>query len=265
MSMPLLKMGIKSNGRLLLLFMGIITIYAGVITAMYDPELGEGINAMAESMPELFAAFGMQNPGITLLDFIINYLYGFILIVIPFIYTMIMCYKLAAQYIDKGSMAYLLNTHYSRKKILVTQGFVLLLGILLLVVYASVLVIVFSALMYEGELEVSEFLVLNAGLLFLEFFLAALGFLTACMFNELKYSVGIGAGLGLIFVLIQMLSQVNDKVNFLKYFTPLSLFMPEEIIQYEPEALAGVGILFVLTICLFTVSVAGFEKRDLPL
>lgn len=80
MSMPLLKMGIKSNGRLLLLFMGIITIYAGVITAMYDPELGKGINAMAESMPELFAAFGMQNPGITLLDFIINYLYGFILI-----------------------------------------------------------------------------------------------------------------------------------------------------------------------------------------
>lgn len=65
----IVKREIKSNYKILLLFMGIVTLYSGIITAMYDPEVGTGINAMAESMPEFFAAFGMENPGVTLLDF----------------------------------------------------------------------------------------------------------------------------------------------------------------------------------------------------
>lgn len=62
MSAPLLKIEIKLGYKLLLLFMGILTLYASIITAMYDPQLGAGINALAESMPEFFAVFGMQIP-----------------------------------------------------------------------------------------------------------------------------------------------------------------------------------------------------------
>lgn len=40
MSIPLLKREIKSNYKILLLFMGIVTLYSGIITAMYDPEVG---------------------------------------------------------------------------------------------------------------------------------------------------------------------------------------------------------------------------------
>lgn len=79
MSIPLLKTELKSSGKIILLFLGIITLYAGIITAMFDPELGTGINALAESMPQFFAVFGMENPGITLLDFLNNYLYGLVL------------------------------------------------------------------------------------------------------------------------------------------------------------------------------------------
>ena len=49
MSIPLLKREIKSNYKIVLLFMGIVTLYSGIITAMYDPEVGTGINAMAEA------------------------------------------------------------------------------------------------------------------------------------------------------------------------------------------------------------------------
>ena len=97
---------------------------------MYNPELGAGINELAKSMPQFFAVFGMENPGTTLLDFLNNYLYGFILILIPFIYIILMCYKLVAKHIDKGSMAYLLNTHYSRIQIILTQFIVLVIGLL---------------------------------------------------------------------------------------------------------------------------------------
>lgn len=265
MSKPLLKAEIKSCYKLTILFMCIITLYGGVITAMYDPELSAGINAMAESMPELFAAFGMQNPGTTLLDFLINYLYGFILILIPFIYIIIMCYKLAAKYVENGSMAYLLNTCYSRKEIIVTQMVVLLSGVFLLVFYAVVFILLCSHVLFPGELAVWEFLVLNGGLLLLQFFLASFCFLFACLFNEIKYSVGIGAGAGLLFFLVQMLSQVNDRISFLKYATPLSLFVPERLVEYEAGALGNIGILSALSVILFVVSVQGFQRRDLPL
>lgn len=265
MSIPLLKREMKSNYKILILFMGIITLYSGIITAMYDPKLGAGINALAESMPEFFAVFGMENPGVTLLDFLNNYLYGFILLIIPFICTIILSYKLVAKYIDKGSMAYLLNTHYSRSNIIFTQFIVLISGVILLVLYATVLIIVCSEIMFKGELEIEKFLMLNFGLVSLEIFLAAMCFLFACLFNEIKFSVGLGAGIGLIFFLIQMLSQVNKDIEFLKYFTPLTLFDAEKIIKYDSIGFLYIGVLWLLSGVFLTIGIKGFKKRDLPL
>ena len=75
----LIKRELKANYKILLIFMAILSMYCSVIVMMYDPTLGESLYMMAKSMPQLFAAFGMMHPGITLLDFIINYLYGFIM------------------------------------------------------------------------------------------------------------------------------------------------------------------------------------------
>lgn len=265
MSLPLLKIEVKSNYKILCIFLGLITLYSSIITAMYDPELGAGMNALAESMPDLFAAFGMQNPGTNMLDFLINYLYGFILIVIPFIFSIIMCYKLVAQYVDKGSMAYLLNTHYSRSKIIFTQIMILIMAVTILIVYAVVLICVCSHIMFKGELDIEKFLILNVGLWVLQIFLASFCFLFACLFNEIRYSIGLGAGLGLLFILIQMLSQVNEDIEFLKYATPLTLFQPENIIQYETASFICIVVLAVLSFFCFLLAHFGFLKRDLPL
>lgn len=43
--------------------------------------------------------------------------------------------------------------------------------------------------------EIEKFLVLNFGLASLEIFLASMCFLFACLFNEMKFSVGLGAEL----------------------------------------------------------------------
>lgn len=207
----------------------------------------------------------MKNPGTTLLDFLNNYLYGFILILIPFIYIILMCYKLVAKYIDKGSMAYLLNTHYSRTQIILTQFIVLLVGLLILICYATGLIIFVSNLMFTGEMEIAKFLLINLGLLVLEIFLSSLCFLFACLFNELKFSIGLGAGLGMAFFLIQMLSQVSDDIEFLKYFTPLTLFSPENIIKYDTGAFMCLGVLLISAVLFLVIAMEKFKKRDLSL
>lgn len=265
MSAPLFKTEMKSNLNILLLFLAVIAMYAGIITAMYDPGISREINAMAESMPELFAAFGMQDPGNTLLDFLINYLYGFIMVVTPFIYASMMCSRLMAKYVDRGSMAYLLNTRCTRVKIAVTQFAVLFLGLFVLVAFTVALTASLSTVLFRGQLEMAPFLMLNLGLLSLHVFLGALCFVFASLFNETKYSVGIGAGLGTLFVLIQMLSQTSEEIEFLKYCTPLTLFQMDGLVSYEPQALISMGLLWLGAVILFVIALTGFKERDLPL
>ena len=258
----LIKKEIKSNSKIYIIFFSVIAIYIFSLLSMYNPALEESLIALEKSMPEILAIFGMQNRGTTLLDFIVNYLYRFVLIVTPFIYTTIMCYKLVAKYEEKGAMAYLLNSHYSRKQIIITQGINLLLGISMMIVFATSLTILSCAIMFQGELDIIGFLILNLGLLILQIFLATFCFMFTCAFSEIKYSVGLGAGIGSLFIMIQMVSQVYDN-ELLKYCNPLSLFNPDKIIEYNPISLLCIGILFVLSILFFIVAIKAFKRKDL--
>ncbi|MFR7591938.1 MAG: ABC transporter permease subunit [Longibaculum sp.] len=265
MSMVLFKREWKSNYKIFLIFMAIMTLYESIIVAMYDPELGKSLNMMAESMPQLFAAFGMMDPGLTLLDFLTNYLYGFILIIIPLVYIMIMCHRLMARYIDKGSMAYLLATPHKRSEIFITQLCVLLSGVLGLIVYSVVLILGCSSMMFHESIDIAKFLMTNVGLLGVHFLFASFCYLTACSFNEVKLSIGIGAGVGVISILIQMLSQVSDKIEFLKYFTPLTLFDAKGLQAYNQQSLFCMAGLFALALICIVIGCMNFSKRDLPL
>lgn len=262
---PLIKKEFKSNLKILCLFLVIISLYSSIIVAMYDPKLGKSLQMMAESMPELFAAFGMMNPGLTLLDFIVNYLYGFILIFFPLLFIVIMCYRLMAQYIDKGSLSYLLTCGYSRKKVFMTQYLTLLLNVILLITYTTVFIIFCSFIMFDENIDLTQFIILNCGLLILHIFFSSLCFLSACLFNEMKYSIGIGGGLSLLFILIQMLSQVSEKIEILKYLTPLTLFHAEGIISHQTSSYIQMIVLFGIAVVLCLIAYKLFQKRNLPL
>ena len=116
-------------------------------------------------MPELFAAFGMTNAGATMLDFVANYLYGFILIAIPMLCLVLIAVRLVARYVDRGSMAYLLATPNTRGTIVTTQLFFILLCTFFLVGYATALGLIASNLLFPGELDVFNYLRMNVGLL----------------------------------------------------------------------------------------------------
>ena len=49
----LFKREIKSNYKIMLIFMALISMYSSVIVLMFDPKLGESLSIMAESMPEI--------------------------------------------------------------------------------------------------------------------------------------------------------------------------------------------------------------------
>ena len=124
----LMKKELRSNVKLHVVFLSIITMYAITLVAMYDPTLKDSLKT-----------FGMQNMGTTLIDFIITYLYKFVLIVTPFIFSITMCYRLLAKYVENGSLSYLLNTKHSRIKIAITQWLNLMLGLVVLIIFNTIL------------------------------------------------------------------------------------------------------------------------------
>lgn len=261
----LFKKEIKANYKILVIFLAVLTLYGVMIVTMFDPRLGDSLAIMMESMPDVFAAFGMSNPGTTLLEFLINYLYGFLLVVFPMIFLLLLSNRLIARYIDRGSMAYLLASPNKRSRIAFTQAAVLLLSLLLLISYVSVICILASEFMFPGELEIPEFLLINAGLLGLHVFLAGICFCASCIFHDTRRSYGVGAGLCIAFFLIQMLSQTGDKFEALKYATPLTLFQPDRIAAYDGNSILYFLVLYAAGLLFIGLGIGSFCKRDLSI
>ena len=254
----------KAGLRLLLIFFAVLTMYATMIIAMFDPKLGDSLAQMAQSMPTLFAAFGMLNVGATLGEFMGNYLYGFLLTVMPLIFIAMLANRLVVRYVESGSMAYLLATPNRRGRLVRTQALVLLAGTLVLLLLNLLVCIATAQAMFPGQLDIPAFLRLNVGLYGLHVFLSGLCFFAACLFNDSRTSLGVGAGLGVLFLLVQMLSQVGDKFEVLKYVTPYTLFAPIGLLEGQGSAIAGVLCLYAVGAALYAAAVAVFCKRDLP-
>ncbi|OUO92406.1 hypothetical protein B5F40_00430 [Gordonibacter sp. An230] len=241
----------------------VLALYIGMIVSMYDPELGKSLDAMMQSMPEVFAAFGMSTQTTTLIDFMLNYLYGFLLTAFVLVLILIMTNKVMVRHLDRGSMAYLLATPNSRTCIACTMIGVMTTILAGLAVVVTSLEVGVSEALFPGELDMQALLRVNAGLLALWLALASLCFLSACLFPNTAAALWAGGALSILFFLMQMVSQVSDKLEFLENANPLSLFDYYGLAAGETTAASGAVVLLVAAIALFAVAVAVFAHRDL--
>lgn len=265
MNMTLFKRELKANYKIIIIFMAVITLYSSMIVMMFDPKLGESLKIMEKSMPQLFSAFGMNNSATTLIRFIANYLYGFILIAFPLIFIILLSNRLIARYVDRGSMAYLLATPNKRKKIVTTQAIFMIMSVLFLVIYATTICIVVSQMMFSGELHIKNFILMNIGLYGLLFFLGGICFLSSCAISDARLSSGVGGGICVLFLLIQMLSGVGEKFEKLKYVTPLTLFQVDKLAVGDSKAIQLIIVLYAIGLILYIIGISIFNKRDLSL
>ncbi len=263
MNMSLYSHSLKTSLRLLIIFIAILTLYGSIVVLMYDPEMSEGLELMMQSMPEIFEALGMDDIGGSLFEFIANYLYSFLLIVFPLIYISLLSLSLVAKLVDTGSMACLLATPNSRRKVITTQLVSVITGVVIIVLYVFILVSVMSHITFPNELDYFQYAVLNAGLLCLLLFFMGVCFCASCIFDDTMNASIFGAGPCVLFIIIDMASNVSDDLSFLNYATPLSLFDTEGIMAGEPSAFFGIAALLAMGIALCVVGCIAFCKRNI--
>lgn len=264
MSLPLYKQGIKGSWKLFVILAAVITMYFTIIVTMFDPELGAALDGLAKAMPQLMAMVGMNAAGTSLVSFVSSYLYGFIMLVFPMVYSILTANRLMAKHVDHGSMAYLLAAPVSRVKIAITQSEVLASGIVLLVAFATAVGLVSCQVFFPGELEIGKYLLLNLGVLCLQLFIGGICFLFSSLCNETKYSVAFGAGIPALGFIIQMMANAGPELENAKYATFFTLFNPKGIIHDEVGAYLGIAILAAGALALYALAIAIFNKKDIP-
>lgn len=259
----LFKRNIMTGFKLMIPFIAILTLYNCMIIWMYDPELSASLKQFQEIMPEMMAAVGMTGSTGTMIEFINTYLYGFIMMFIPVIFVIMIVNKTIMHYVDNGSVACLLATPNSRTKIIWTQLLSVMVLLFALIAIMAGIGLTCSQILFDDALDVKKYILLNAATLLLDFGISGISVLAACVFNESKWYLMIGAGLPLLFYVIQMMANMGGKLEKLKYATLFTLMPGKKIMEGKDGVWEACLVLFLIGVILYIVGAQYFKKKDM--
>ncbi|WP_410512218.1 ABC transporter permease subunit [Paenibacillus sp. BR2-3] len=228
----------------------------------------KAIDDLVSAMPEgVGNAFGLNSGFASAEAFISGEYYGLILVLILSIVCVQMSTQLMARLVDRGSMAYLLATPTTRRKVAFTQALVLTTALFVIMATTTLAGFIGDAWFLGGEYEFnsSRFVQLN-GVAFLLFFaIGALSFLVSSISNDEKKAFGISGAITFGFFTLDILGKISEKMEVLRYLTLFTLYQPGKIVNGTVEvALVSLALLLV-GVFAFALGIELFRRRDLPL
>jgi ABC-2 type transport system permease protein len=264
MSWTLFKANIRTNRTLWIIMTLVFFMYLSIIISMFDPAGADALQQMLDTLPEsIVKAMGFANMGTTLLEFVASYLYGFLVFLVPMVISIVVNHNLIASHIDRGSMAYLLATPNSRRKIAVTQALFSLVSSTLFFVLITGFGIMISHVLFPGLLDVLGFVLLNVYALIVYYAVGGIGFFASCIASESKHSLSIGIGLPVAFIVLKLLGDAGDKFSWVGNLSLYALFDPAKLFEGAAFAYVGMFVLALTGLVLYVGGVMYFNRRDL--
>ena len=96
----LFRRSARSLWKTWVVFAAVLSLYVSMITAMFDPKLNATLDEIVTAMPQLMNMVGMQAGSSSLGGFLINYLYGFLLLLLPLVFSILAANRLVARWVD---------------------------------------------------------------------------------------------------------------------------------------------------------------------
>ena len=94
----LFRRSARSLWKTWVVFAAVLSLYVSMITAMFDPKLNATLDEIVTAMPQLMNMVGMQAGSSSLGGFLINYLYGFLLLLLPLVFSILAANRLVARW-----------------------------------------------------------------------------------------------------------------------------------------------------------------------
>lgn len=263
MSIPLWKLNIKKNIFTLTMYYLVLLLYMVVILSMFNPEQMDEIQEMLSLFPEaMMKAMGFHPDMNDLNALLASWLYGLLMVAFPMVYSILLTHKLIGKMLENGSFAYLLSTPNSRTKILMNQGMFCLGSMLLLFVMIFLSGVITSEILFPGLLDLKGFFYLNLLTMLVNMLSMMISFLCSSAFCESKWALGLGAGIPIGFLLLQLLGGSSDKLENIQRLGIFGWFDPVEVIRGAPVTVTIISYLIGI-VALFIVALLRFRKRPL--
>lgn len=243
----------------------VLALYTGLVASMFDPDLGESLMRMRDAMSELFDAFGMGEQGTTLLEFLVNYLYGFLFSAFPLALVALLSDRLMVRHVERGTLACLLAQPVGRVRLAAAQFLVMAACLVGSMALLTALEMAVAESMFPGELAWGDLLAVNAATLCLWTFFAGICWASACAIPSVAAARWTGVGVGVACLLAQMVSGVGEELAWLGDITPLALFDPLGVAACSTGAVFGAIVLASAGLALAALGVLAFSRRDLSI
>ncbi len=266
MNKALYVMNLKARYKIWIIFALIMAFYKLTIITMYDPDDIEAVEELMRMFPdELLQAISFVIFDATLTGFIGGYYYGFIIILFPMIFTIMLSFGLVGKYVDDGSMAYLLATPHPRRRIITTQAVFLVVSLFTLLAFNTLYGIVLMSATFPGELDIGKYLLLNLGAFILFFSVSGITFFFSSAFSEARQSLGLAIAFPVGFFVLDMLAGVGDTFAFLRFFTLFTLYDNAKLFPLENIVWLHYLVLVVIGIFFYLAGITIFSKKSLTL
>lgn len=259
-SKTIFKQTLKANYKLWLIFTIILSVFCSVLIAVFDPKTLSSMSDMVKDTP-LANMLGST----TFLGMLSSTFYSMQGVILPLIFVIMTANSLIASQVDRGSMAYLLSTPIKRSVVVRTQAIYLISSLVAMFLIITIIgVLAIQTFQGDVDLNISDFIMLNVGLLLLMFTTSSISFLSSCIFNLTKNSLAFGAGIPLAFFLFELMGKVDSSLEGFKYLSLNSLFDTDAIIN-DGNYLIQFILLGVVGIVLYLIGIRIFKQKDLPL
>ncbi len=240
------------------MFLVVFLIYPYILTDETAKNLDEMMKVFP---PELLKSFNMDLTSInTAYGWLKSEGFMFILLIVGFYSSSLGANIVLKEESDK-TIEYLESLPVKRNKIMTNK-------IIVAITYIVVLVFIlglfnYIALLLSGDFNQKEYLLLSITPLFIALPLFAINLFISMFLHKTKKTVGISLGLVFIFYLLSVLSELSDKVEFLKYFSIYTLADTRNVILKTAINPVYVLISLGLTIIFIVCSYIRYNKKEL--
>lgn len=256
---------LKKNSTLFVIFFYVLVMYLGVMISMFNPKDMTSITDMLKLFPEdMMKALGFSGMVTDLTGYLASWLYGLLMLGLPMVYCIILANRLVAKPVDNGSFAYILSTPNSRTKIIITQGIYALASVALLFALIFGVGVAVCAIVFPGTLDVGAFLSLNITTMLVNMTVMMISFFFSCVCGSAKMSMGFGAGIPIMFLLMNMLGGVSQNIDILKRVSIYGFYDPLKLVKGAD--ILGTDLIYIgISAVLFISAALIFKKKRLAL
>jgi len=268
--MNIFKMEVKKGLKSLLVWsivcVALTILFMSMFPSMKNSGMQELVNTKMDALPPaILEAFNLKEmPDFTKLIEYFAYVFQYIVIA-GCIYAGMLGAKSLIKEESEGTIEFLYAQPVSRTKIVtmkVLSSFVLFYIFIMIMSIASILI---SSIVKPEDLELID-LIIDLKMLFGGFFLVglvfmAIGFLLSVLIKNLKLAMPLSTGIFFITYLLGIFSNMIDKLEFLKYFSPFHYAVPAELIKTGIDK-ANIGLSFVIIIICLVSTYIIYNKKD---